>query len=542
MRRRFSIFLGLTALAAMPACVDLDEQLVSGVSSQFYASPQGVEAAVNATYSHLRQFYGQESSIALMEFGSDIWTHGGEGGYKHFNRYDPGLNPSAGQLSQIWNGMYRGINTANSMLDRVDDVVGMNPTIRDVRVAEVRFLRAFFYFHLVRLYGDIPLSLSENRGIVTEMTRAPESEIYNVIISDLEAAIAALPPTQPQYGRATRGAAQHLLAQVHLTRAYRSFAQAGDFDRAAVLAETVINSGVYSLRPQFAQVFDVDNQRHSEVVFSVQFHYDVQFRQGDGNRYHLYYLSFYDDQPGLPRSLTYGRAWRRLRPTQFVYDLFDREKDARYDATFQHLWLATAPATGQNGIALAVGDTALWLPRPEEAHVVTPEFRASKAYRIFTPDQWDEERWPALLKHQDPHRPSINEEHGGREFMYARLAGTHLIAAEAHLGANRPDQAAAHLTIVRQRAAKPGFEADMAVSPAQVTLDFILDESARELIGEVNRRFDLVRTGRFLDRVREFNEQASPLVQAHHAMMPIPQSQIDNVEGGPAAFPQNPGY
>ena len=534
-------------LGAMAACTDLDEVLVSGVSSEFYASPQGVEAAVNATYSHLRTVYFSERSVNLSEFGTDLWTNGDQGGNKSFNFYDAGLNPGNGNFSGAWADWYRAINTANSMLDRVDQIEGMEPQIRDTRVGEVRFLRAFFYFHLVQTWGDVPLSLTENRGVITEMTRAPASEVYDAIEADLLAAIDALPVTQSEYGRATRGAAQHLLAKVLLTRAYRPYARGDDFQRAAQYAEAVIASGEYSLLPNYADVFDINGQRHSEVVFSVQSSYDDQLlngNNGDGNRYHLYYMGFYDDSRGLPRSTLYGRAFRRLRPTEFALNLWDKEIDSRYHASFQHLWLATTAAEGGAGTSggpIAVGDTAMWLAEFD----VTPEFRASKAYRIFDYSQWknDEEefRFPSLLKHQDPLRPSINEENGQREYMYARLAETHLIAAEAHVGMGNPAAAVPHINEVRRRAARTGFENAMEITAADVDLDFILDERGRELMGEVNRWYDLVRTGKLFERVMAHNRKAAAagFVREHHALRPIPQSQIDAVQND---FPQNPGY
>lgn len=439
MRQYFRGLLGLMVLAGMPACVDLDEVLVSGVSSQFFASPQGVEAAVNATYSHLRLMYQDERPAGMGEFGTDIWTHGDQGGKKHFNRYDPALNPSDNWFSGTWNPVYRGINTANTLLDRVDDVTGMNPATKTIRIAEVRFLRALFYFHLVQNFGDIPLLLTESQGIITEMTRTPASQVYDAIIADLQAAVADLPATQSDYGRATKAAAQHLLGKVHLTRAYKPYAAANDFATAASLLETVITTSGRSLRPQYRQVFDINNQRHSEVIFSVQNSYDTQLRGPEGgNRLHLYYLSFYDDRPGLARSILHGRAFRRKRPTQFAINLWDKTMDTRYHDSFQHVWLATnAAAQGAVGTSrgpIAIGDTALVLTEFE----VTPAYRQSKAYTIYAPSQWDEFRFPSLDKHKDPLRPSVNEEHGGREMMVMRLAETYLLAAEARLGAGSP--------------------------------------------------------------------------------------------------------
>lgn len=544
MKQATKRIISLVALTTVAACVDLDEPLVSGVSSDFYADPQGVEAAVTATYSSLRGWYLQPLSIWLGDYGTDLWNEGDQGGEKYYHRYDPAFNASVPGIRIGWTNLYRGINTANAMLDRADRIKGMDPAIRERRIAEVRYLRAFFYFRLVQTWGDIPLLLTENKGIVTEMTRDPAADVYDAIVADLEHASAALPLTQPDYGRATKGAAQHLLAKVLLTRAYKDYAGSDDFSRAAQLAEEVIGSGVYALQSDFADVFDIHNQGHSEVIFPVQSSYDPQAHGNEGSVYHLWYLSLYDDLPGLPRSLKHGRPFRQLRPSVYALALWDQEKDTRFEDSFQTVWDATAPATGGAGTSggpIAVGDTALWLAPFD----VTDEFRASKPYRIFGYSEWNDDfqefRYPSLKKHQDPLRASINERFAGREYMFARLAETHLIAAEAYLGAGNPGAAVPHLNTIRRRAARPGFEAAMEVSAADVTLDFILEERGRELIGEVDRWFDLVRTGTFLERVTAYNPKATG-VQAHHALRPIPQVQIDAVTGGASAFPQNPGY
>ena len=118
MRYQFRGILGLIALAGASACVDLEEVLVSGVSSEFYASPQGVEAAVNATYSHLRTAYFNERSVVLSDFGTDLWTNGDQGGNKSFNFYDAGLNPGNGNFSGAWNDWYEwAIPAADDLYD-----------------------------------------------------------------------------------------------------------------------------------------------------------------------------------------------------------------------------------------------------------------------------------------------------------------------------------------------------------------------------------------------------------------------------------------
>ena len=119
-----------------------------------------------------------------------------------------------------------------------------------------------------------------------------------------------------------------------------------------------------------------------------------------------------------------------------------------------------------------------------------------------------------------------------------RLADAYLVAAEAQFKMCNTDRAAEYINVVRRRAAWPGKEAEMEITVADVTLDFILEERARELAGENHRWFDLTRTGTLVDRVRRYNPKAIG-IQDYHILRPIPQDQIDKTSND---YPQNPGY
>src|SRR5207248_9045231 len=131
------------------------------------------------------------------------------------------------------------------------------------RLAEVRFLRALYYFDLVQMYGPVTLKLEPTTTASTQFTRAPVDSVYDAIINDLKYAEATLPSVAKEYGRATKGAAQHLLAKVYLTRLRDNDSaadeaakkQAGDFANAADYAQRVLSSGLYSLLPWFADAF-----------------------------------------------------------------------------------------------------------------------------------------------------------------------------------------------------------------------------------------------------------------------------------------------
>jgi starch-binding outer membrane protein, SusD/RagB family len=524
------------------ACKDaLEEEIVSGITPEYYNTPAGFEDAVKASYEPLRTWYGQERGFTLTVFGTDTYTKGADGGYKFINDYTPNLNATVDFIRDTWNDFYRAINTTNTVIDRAP-TANIPEATKAIRVAEAKFLRAHYYFILVQMYGPIHLTLEETTQIETTASRAPVAEVYAAIVADLESAISALPNSQTDYGRATKPAAEHMLAKVLLTRAgHPTAAQPGDYQRAADLAKGVIQNYNFRLLPNFADVFDQAQQEHAEVIWSVQYTTDLLTNGTLGNKGHLYFIMEYDaGHRGTQRDIANGRPFKRFKPTQYTLDLFDRSKDARFNGSFKQVFYANNPATLAPG--MRVGDTAIWVAPTN----IPAAVKAQKNYRIidraevFSPGNY--RYFPTLSKFLDPHRLSVQEERGSRDFMVARLGETYLIAAEALLQAGKPGEAPPYINTLRRRAALPGQEAAMEITPNQLNMDFILDERARELLGEMQRWFDLVRTGTLVERVKKYNPDGAPTIQPYHTLRPIPNDQIDRTEGGNTAFPQNPGY
>lgn len=603
-----AVSMGLVGLAGA-ACIDLDEELITGVSSEYYSTPDGLNAAVNASYAQLRSFYGREQMISLFQAGTDTWSDADQAGSnnREFGAYNAGLNSSVAPLANTWNPAYQMINTLNAALDRGPLVQGVPASTKAKLLGEARFLRAYQYFTLVETFGDVTLSLHENKGVVDTAVRNPASEVYEAIIEDLDSAVAMLPVTTSEAGRATRGAALTLRSKVYLTRAYKSYSpgKQADFQAALTDAKAVISSGTYSLTQNYADLWCVNrqadpgrqgycenngyNMNQPEFIFTVQFSYDLTHYDGNDqyNYLHLVYLANYDNGAfgvGIPRDLNNGRPFRRLMPTQYALSLFNNRwagtpgasdvMDTRFDGSFQTVFIATAggqsnptSCVGANllnctsGATVAVGDTTgVFL-----THQVTTAYRQSKKYTIRTmcpagqadPSvycgdrtaasdgyiSWD--RYPALKKFQDNRRANLTAQEGGKVQVLLRLGEVYLIAAEAALGLGNTAEAAQHINVLRVRAAATAYKNDprMMVTPGQITIDFIMDERERELAGEFNRWYDLVRPGAqfFVDRVKKYNPHGGLNVQLKHALRPIPQSQIDGVVRGPK-YPQNPGY
>ncbi len=528
----------------------LDEEIVSGITADaHYNTPDGLRSAVNAAYEPLRDFFGDEQGGNLTQYGTDESTNAGHGSFRSMNFYDAGLNANLSTFSDIWSNFYQAINTCNVVVGRVADVKGLSDAERSAMAAEARFLRAHYYFYLVRFFGDVHLTLEETIGVEVEARRDPASDVYAAIIEDLEFAIANLPVSQAEYGRATKPAAEHLLALVLLTRGYAPFAGANDFARAASLAEGVVNNYGFSLVPDYAEVFNHDAELSSEVIWSVQYSQN-QLVNGEGNRSHLYFRPWYENiNRGVQRTGDpgYGRPWIRFRVTVWALENFrPLDVDSRYGKIFQTEWyynqlgadrglLPPGASVGDLAIITPAGDLT---PAEEQALidngppglVVVDWYRRDGAFINM---------FPSLKKHDDFKRgDNINETRGSRDFIVFRLAETHLLAAEAYLQSGNAAKAAEHLNVVRRRAAWPGMEAQMEVSAGDVTLDFILDERTRELYGEYKRWLDLKRTGKLMERVRAHNPEATGLA-AHHLLRPIPTNQILRTSGG---YGQNPGY
>jgi len=545
MTRRTTALLG-AALLGLAACVDLNEDLISGLANQPYSTPDVFQALVNATYEPLRSFYAQERGFTLTEFGTDIYTEGADGSYKYVNEYTTQLNPDVDFIRDTWADFYRAINTANTAIAQAP-TVQMDSSLKAQRVAEARFLRALYYFDLVQMYGPVTLKLEPTTTPSTQFTRAPVDSVYEAIIADLKYAEATLPYVAKDYGRATKGAAQHLLAKVYLTRLRDADSaadeaakqQAGDFANAADYAQRVINSGQYSLLPRFSDVFAFQNEKNAEVIWSVQFTNDP-LTTGNGNQGHLFFLMEYDVLPGMQRDIANGRPFKRFRPTTFFLGLYDRTRDSRYQSQFFRAWYsnnaATIPKDASGAPKFQLGDTAVYVSATDSDTVLV----RTKPYRVYTPRTYSNRIFPSLNKFHDPFRLSVNDMRGSRDFVVARLAETYLIAAEALLRDGRPPaEALPYINAVRRRAAIPGREAEMELTGAQLTLGEILNERARELAGEMQRWFDLVRTHTLVPRVRAYNPDGGPNIQPYHALRPIPRTQMD---GTTCCYTQNPGY
>lgn len=526
------IILGTALMLGATSCEEfLEEENLSSVSDQTYlVTEDAFEELVNGAYETIREY---SKSHGLDFYGVDIYTRGGKvEGDVPLNDYT-NITSFDGSAGYEWWRSYGSIARCNAVITRAEEIGGdLTENTKNLRIAEVKTIRALNYFYLVQQFGGVPLQLEEVRGVVTDYVRNTEAEVYTQIIKDLEESIPVLPVSVSQFGRVSKGAAQHLLAKVYLTRGYTSFGVATDFSEAAQLAETVIGSGEYRLLNSFAEVFDYNNQQNDEVIWSAQFSTNNQFNGTGNNQYQLFMFGF-ESYPGMNRTSDYGRSNPAWQPTSFFYNLFV-EGDSREGVTIDRTLYAVEDADG-----VLKGDTVIHFPRV----AWTQEEKDAVSYYVYNPDEYmintdfGNNQYPIFKKFRDQLAP-YGDNMGTRDANIFRLAETYLIAAEAQLQAGNPDAALAHVNTIRNRAAD-----GVDLSLSSVNIDDILNERALELAGETSRWIDLKRTGTLSERVLAHNPHVqlhhTSAIDAHYLLRPIPENEILLTNG---ALEQNPGY
>ena len=237
-------------------------------AANFYKTEADIRAAVNGAYGSMQstsQYFG--NFVYLLENRSDnIYdtNPGGNAGREYSLDFFIETTDN-GVIQGSWSSLYNGILQCNTVLDKID-AVPMNATAKEQLKAEMRFIRALNYFHLVRMWGKVPLIIKALSPAETySLGRNEVAEVYNAIEQDLTFAGATLPATYPvaQNGKATSGAALGLLGKVYLTQ--QKFLQAKN-----TLAQ-VIATNRYQLLPNVADVFSVSNEYNAEILFAVRY-------------------------------------------------------------------------------------------------------------------------------------------------------------------------------------------------------------------------------------------------------------------------------
>lgn len=461
------------------------------LEANYYQNADEAFAGLVAAYDPLGMEWVNtySSKVGLLNSASDDCYAGGAAygdqiTWEAWNSYT--LDAGNGPQESFWGRNFSGINRANTILSKLDGVP-MDSLLRERYIAEAKFLRAYYYFDLVRLFKNVPLFtklLSPAEFFNVE--QAPPEEVFAQIELDLTEAIPNLPVTLPEseYGRATKYAAMALLGKVILWQNDESRMQ-----QAAEWLEQV-NNGPYSLLPDYASIFRPDNKFNAESIFEISYSSVAigywQFPAppaGEGNLLvqlcgpRAYngpeYSAGWGFNPILPDLVEELRVSNRYVGTVANIDSLEQAGEASYEKGYQNTgYFLQKFAPLKDFMSSGGGDPVL--------------------------------EWPD-------------------NYIEIRLADTYLMEAEAWVRAGQPAKAQPRLDAVRAR---------VGLEPVPATLDNIYYERRVELATEGHRWFDLVRTGKAAE-VLAFKG----FVAGKHEILPIPLSELGNTK-----LEQNPGY
>jgi hypothetical protein len=579
---KISLILTTCGLLVLGSCKKiLEEHPKSNVVPAFLGTPSGLLGGLSGVYNDLRSSYGTEGFILTQYAGADEMIAGSQaqdGGV--FNLYNGLQGTSTNGGFNVW---YQDINTLNGIL-QFGPTSGLPAATLNQYLGQAKFLRAFCYYYLLTTYGNIPLHLTFNTTAKTSDAPADPAAVYAAIIQDLKDASTLLPNavTNPFLGKAaTAPAALFLLSKVYLTRGWtktngqKNVSQTTDFQDAYSTATNLINNaGTYGLGlwQDYASTYAMANDYGKEVLFVSDHSNSVQYGQfstgASGgaaqnvlpNLFRWNYVSALgvNSSAGVPqissgpgtmvRDVANGRPYTRAAPNvnYTIYHAFaEQVNDSRYSKTFQTYWINNTACTGARGTLTIGVDTAILMPGVEVTQARRDAFKGV----ICTPSQYNNNVFPTVKKFDDLTRATPNDP-STRPYCIFRFTEAYFVAAEAALQLGNTTNAAQWLNVIRERAAyrstntpaqNTAAAAAMDITPAQVDIDFLLDEYTREFYGDPRRWYDLVRTGQLLKRVATWNPLANAHIQSFNILRPIPQDEINAVLTGPA-YPQNPGY
>ena len=452
-------------------------------SENYFNSEEDYQNALVGAYDLLQSTY---LNVMLGEIASDNTLCGGESatdvpGFQEID--DMNHTPVNANLRDIWNWMFAGVNRANFIMEFQDktDFPG-----RIEVIAQTRFLRAYYYFELVKWFGDVPLVVDKRFqfGDQFEVDRTPKAEVYAQIEADLIFAAENLPANQTETGRITKGAAQALLGKAYLFQ--------DKFSEAATVLDLVI-AGPYDLVDDYNSIFEFEGENNIESVF------EVQYTDEEGAGFECLQCSEGNVAVGFNGIRNYSgplfeSGFSFNIPTQEVVDEFE-DGDIRKD--------------------VAILDINAWADETGATFVAGYE-HTGYYNRKYISRKGDLNTGDANLTNPNNYRA-------------IRFADVLLMAAEANNRKTTADDSKAqnYLNRVRNRAEL----GDVTVTGSDLT-NAIYHERRVELVGEGHRFFDLVRTGRAAQEIDGF-------VAGKHEVFPIPSIEIQ-LAG--SRWNQNPQY
>ena len=509
----------LAALVALPplACTDLTEVPNDALTpDNAFKSDAELIAGIASVYARLRNpmwGYYNLSEITTDEIvvptrGSD-WFDNGRWLEIYRQTWTPNSGSALDDMNGAWNDSFSGVARANLMLEILDKNTA---STNEQAKAELRVLRAYFYYQLMDLFGGVPLVT----GTALEANaRVSRDSVFKFIEAELLATRETLPETRDagEYGRLTRGAANALLASLYINAGvftkddginpagYNSCAGitvtgGQDACQAAIdAADEVINSGKYTLATDFKQNFSTTNEASPENIFVIA----LTNQPALGMSFAMRTLHYNQLSTGG------GGPWNGFATIAETYNQFDHAADQR-----DQMWLVGQQKSFNTGQNVNDRTGAPLIFTPTIGNIESATEGEGVRYNKFPPLP------NALAGDSHPN-----------DFPIFRLSEMYLIRAEAKLAQGKLGEALADVNFVRARAFNPPKPL------AALTPDVIMQERLFEFAGEAKRRSDMIRFGHFLD-ARQFKGAR----EANRVLFPIPATQIQSN----GKLTQNPGY
>lgn len=537
----FKYIFAACAVVGLTSCHDWLTEDTPGTTnrSEYFTSISTAVNVTNAAYVPLMWEFSQSGGYFSEWFFGDIASDdalkGGESVANDLDGYDidnfKTLNSNEKVLA-YYRAQWQGIARANLALTEVPttriDVANDTELATQQRLmGEAYFLRAYYYFRLVRLFGGMPIVEDViDSSSKWAQTRTTRDETYQFIVDDLKRAEELLWDKKKyaadDAGRATKGAAQAMLLKVNLYRA-GFLAQEGKtaeaqaaYAEAKTWGKTLINSKQYSLDARFFDNFMLAGENDGESLFEIQYVEDPTSDYGEGEGFTRGTFTLILQRA---RNAKYGDGWGFDRPTQNLFDEFE-EGDSRRDATI-----------------LTVSDEEMGNPSVE---LYCGNRYCNRKYAMYTETKGGN----YYLTHHS--RGPLNN----KQIRYADVL---LMYAETCVETGDLEQAQWALNQVRSRAGMDAFPYSATIGGKQVNFATTADDLRQairherrvELAMEGHRWFDLCRWGIAKETIDAYIAAESPEVKAEfgafqkgkHELFPIPSKEIDL-----SGIEQNPGY
>ncbi|MCT4672455.1 MAG: RagB/SusD family nutrient uptake outer membrane protein [Prolixibacteraceae bacterium] len=487
----------------------LDKQPLGDLSPEnYYSTAEGAEAGVNAAYSYLRHYdLVGLPFIAVGDIASDDADHGNKNNKASMEFNEFTFSSSSSLMNNWFSGQYVLIGRANIVINSESEF-NFSEDLQKRILAEAKFMRAYGYFNLVKSFGGVPkiTVLPELDGDF--IPRASTEEIWKLIDEDLEYAIEYLPErsgySSANLGRVTKGAARGLLARAYLFR--------NDFPNVEKYAMEIINSGEYSLFPDYEGIFTYDGENCSESVFEIQATRSESGNKTGTDKYNTVQGSkakYWDEEKGVFIN-NQGLGWGINSPSDDLEAAYETG-DPRKEATIAYV-----------GDTLYDGRTIV--VRNSKNHAL--KYNQKGILPLF----YDGSNDKVLSGGGGANNPA--------NVRIIRYADVLLMAAEALNENGKSGEALPYLNMVRERARGGNVDILPDVTTSDVTeLRYAIWHERRvELAMEQHRYWDILRQGRAPKLLQALGKS---YVAGKHELLPIPQVDIDATEG---VITQNPGY